>query len=116
MVHAGWIDPLEEYIVDPQESYFRDRPGTIFLSAHTHVPLVRTFQDKLYANPGSVGQPRDGDRRASFAVLDGRQIRIERVAYDMEATARAMRDAGFSSYYYSNLFTGTRIGAKSCAF
>jgi predicted phosphodiesterase len=113
MVHAGWYDPLDEYIVNPEESYFLDRPGAIFLSAHTHVPIVRTFREKVYANPGSVGQPRDGDPRAAFAVLDGRRIRIERVAYDIEATARAMRDAGFNSYYYSNLFAGTRIGAKT---
>jgi predicted phosphodiesterase len=113
MVHAGWDDPLDEYIVDPQEVYFRDRPGTIFLSAHTHIPLIRNFGSKLYANPGSVGQPRDGDPRSAFAVLDGRKIRIERVAYDIEATARAMRDAGFSPYYYNNLLAGTRIGHKS---
>lgn len=111
MVHAGWNDPLEEYILDPEESYFRDRPGTIFLSAHTHVPMVRTFTEKVYANPGSIGQPRDGDPRAAFAVLDGRQIRIERVPYDIEATARAMDAAGFQQYYYRNLFAGTRIGS-----
>jgi putative phosphoesterase len=113
MVHAGWSDPLDEYIVNPVENYFRDLPGTIFLSAHTHVPLVRTLGEKIYANPGSVGQPRDGDPRAAFAVLDGRRVGIKRVAYDIEATAQAMRDAGFSPYYYSNLFVGARIGAKS---
>jgi predicted phosphodiesterase len=113
MVHAGWNDPLDEYLIDPQESYFRNRPGTVFLSAHTHVPLIRNFEGKLYANPGSVGQPRDGDPRSAFAILDGRRIRIERVAYDVDAAARAMRDAGFSAYYYSNLFLGVRIGWQS---
>jgi predicted phosphodiesterase len=115
MVHGGWNDPLDEYLPDPQESYFRDRPGTIFLSAHTHVPLIRSFGDKSYANPGAVGQPRDGDARSAFAIVAGRQIHIERVAYDMDATARAMRDAGFSPYYYENLFAGVRIGAKSAS-
>jgi predicted phosphodiesterase len=115
MVHAGWNDPLDEYLLDPQESYFRDRPGAVFLSAHTHIPMVRTFAEKVYANPGSVGQPRDGDPRAAFAILDNRRIRIERVPYDIEATARAMQDAGFSKYYYDNLFEGVRIGSQSSA-
>jgi predicted phosphodiesterase len=113
MVHAGWNDPLDEYLVDPQEPYFRDRPGTIFLSGHTHIPLIRSFKDQVYANPGSVGQPRDVDPRSAFAIVEGRQIRIERVAYDVDATARAMRNAGFSQYYYNNLFLGVRIGAPS---
>ena len=111
MVHAGWNDPLDEYLLDPREAYFRDRPGTLFLSAHTHIPLVRIFAEKTYANPGSVGQPRDGDPRAAFAVLDGRDIRIERVHYDIEAAARAMQNAGFSDYYYGSLFRGARIGS-----
>ena len=111
MVHAGWNDSLDEYLLNPEEGYFRDLTGTIFLSGHTHIPIVRDFGDKLYANPGSVGQPRDGDPRASFAVLEGRQVRIERVAYDIDATASAMREAGFNLYYYRNLYGGTRIGA-----
>jgi predicted phosphodiesterase len=112
MVHGGWNDPLDEYLTDPQESYFRDLPGEIFLSAHTHVPMIRQFGDKIYANPGSVGQPRDGDPRASFAILNGGRLRIDRVEYDIDAAAGAMKAAGFTAYYYDNLFTGTRIGGN----
>jgi predicted phosphodiesterase len=111
MVHGGWQDPLDEYILAPEESYFEDRPGRIFLSGHTHIPAVCPFRDRTYANPGSVGQPRDGDPRAAFAILVDGQLRIERVAYDVEATGRAMQKAGFDSYYYRNLAAGTRIGA-----
>jgi diadenosine tetraphosphatase ApaH/serine/threonine PP2A family protein phosphatase len=112
MVHAGWQDPLDEYILTPEESYFLGRPGRIFLSGHTHIPVVLNFAGGVYANPGSVGQPRDGDPRASFAVLEDGQVRIERVAYDIEATGRAMEVAGFNPYYYRNLSVGKRIGAS----
>lgn len=112
MVHAGWKDALEEYLPNPEETYFRGLPGTIFLSGHTHVPMIREFGHGIYANPGSVGQPRDGDARAAFAVENGDRITIERVAYDIEATAYAMRKAGFEDYYYRNLYIGRQIGFK----
>jgi len=49
---------------------------------------------KLFINPGSVGQPRDGDFRASFAIWDQDHGRMEfyRVEYDVEATQAKMRE------------------------
>lgn len=49
---------------------------------------------KLFINPGSVGQPRDGDFRASFAIWDQDHARMEfyRVEYDVEATQAKMRE------------------------
>src|SRR5262249_50262110 len=50
---------------------------------------------KMFVNPGSVGQPRDGDPRASFAIWDQSQGRIEfyRVEYDIRETQKKMREA-----------------------
>ena len=45
-------------------------------------------------NPGSVGQPRDGDPRASYAIIDGGQVEFRRVSYDVDWTVRQLRDAG----------------------
>jgi diadenosine tetraphosphatase ApaH/serine/threonine PP2A family protein phosphatase len=42
-------------------------------------------------NPGSVGQPRDGDPRASFAVIENGRVALKRVAYDVERTVRDLR-------------------------
>src|SRR5207249_11264328 len=55
---------------------------------------------KLFINPGSVGQPRDGDPRASFAIWDQDRERIEfyRVEYDIEATQQKMREAELPPY------------------
>jgi len=57
-----------------------------------------------------VGQPRDGDPRASFAVFDGNDFYLHRVEYDVALMQEQMRQAGFESYYYENLTRGTRIG------
>jgi len=42
------------------------------------------FSERLYCNPGSVWQPRDGDARAAFAVITGVEIHLRRVEYDID--------------------------------
>jgi hypothetical protein len=44
----------------------------------------------IVANSGSVGQPHDGDRRASYLLIDGIQPAIRRVAYDLEHEVKAL--------------------------
>lgn len=51
-------------------------------------------EDKLICNVGSVGQPRDGDPRASYVLLAAETIYFRRVEYDMERTIKKMRDNG----------------------
>jgi diadenosine tetraphosphatase ApaH/serine/threonine PP2A family protein phosphatase len=82
-----------------------DRPCFV---GHTHVPGVigsdltwtspadcagryDTRGAPCIVNVGSVGQPRDGDTRASYALFDGQVVTFRRVAYDLAATARAIR-------------------------
>jgi predicted phosphodiesterase len=111
IVHGGWTDPVDEY-VQPSTEYFSAIEGRYFASGHTHVPCVWTNGVKTYCNPGSVGQPRDGDARASFATWDNYEFTIHRVEYDIDAIQEAMKSAGFAEYFYENLRAGTRIGGK----
>lgn len=111
IVHGGWKDPLEEYVV-PSHDYFSTLPGKYFASGHTHVPCVFSGGGKSYCNPGSVGQPRDGNRDASFATWDGNVFSLHRVAYDISAIQQHMASAGFSDYFYTNLDSGTQIGGR----
>ena len=111
MVHGGWNNPLDEYLL-PTREYFDNLKGETFASGHTHVPIVWTGGGKRYCNPGSVGQPRDGDPRASYAIFNQEGFKIIRVSYDIELTQRSMKKAGFSDYYYTNLLNGSRIGGK----
>lgn len=107
VVHGGWSDPLDEYL-KPSAEYFATLKGRRFLSGHTHLPCVQRYGDKVYCNPGSVGQPRDGDPRASFAVFDGTDFKIYRVEYDYRKVFALMEAAGFNDYYYGGLATGSR--------
>jgi putative phosphoesterase len=107
MVHGGWADPIDEYL-RPAKDYFERVEGRVFVSGHTHIQTVQCFGDKLYCNPGSVGQPRDGDPRAAFAVYDAGEFTLHRVEYDMQTVFDLMKAAGFSDYYYGGLKTGAR--------
>lgn len=106
VVHGGWSDPIDEYIREPDEAYFARLSGSIFVSGHTHVQSVHHFGRKTYCNPGSVGQPRDGDPRAAFATFDGKSFELHRVEYNMPKVFELMEAAGFNDYYYGGLKTG----------
>ena len=106
MVHGGWTNPIDEY-VKPSAEYFEKIEGTLLASGHTHIQGVYHFADKTYCNPGSVGQPRDGNPRAAFATFDGR-FKLHRVEYDIERVFQLMHEAGFNDYYYGCLKTGAR--------
>ncbi len=107
MVHGGWTDPIDEYL-KPTQEYFEKVVGDIFVSGHTHVQSIQIFGNKTHCNPGSVGQPRDGDPRAAFAIYDGSDFELHRVEYDMQKVFDLMDAAGFNDYYYGGLKTGSR--------
>ncbi|MCK1394729.1 metallophosphoesterase family protein [Bradyrhizobium sp. 1] len=110
IVHGGWSDPIDEYLREPDEAYFAPLPGRIFVSGHTHVQSLHHFAGQTYCNPGSVGQPRDGDPRAAFATFDGKSFELHRVEYNMRKVFELMEAAGFNDYYYGGLKTGaTRL-------
>lgn len=108
MVHGGWTNPIDEYL-SPTEEYFSKIEGKFFSSGHTHQQIISNFQNKVYCNPGSVGQPRDNDPKAGFATFDGKNFYLHRVAYDVDQVGVLMEKAGFSGYYYGCL----KVGAKN---
>ena len=64
---------------------FGERAPLMF-GGHTHVQLLRRYEDVVFVNPGSVGLPRDGDPRAAYAVIDDDRIELKRAAYPVEET------------------------------
>jgi phosphoesterase, MJ0936 family len=70
----------------------------LLVTGHTHVQGSRTFDGGVVMNPGSVGQPRDGDPRAAFAVVDldadPPAVDERRVEYDVERVVEAVEAAG----------------------
>lgn len=111
-VHGGPEDPRDQYLYAVDDDTVPEDVERLF-SGHTHVQaLMRMARGKWYCNPGSVGQPRDGDCRAAYAILDGDQIELRRVAYDIEETVASMKKAGFEPFLYENLYHGTQIGGR----
>ncbi|WP_254272818.1 metallophosphoesterase family protein [Haloarcula marina] len=68
----------------------------VLVMGHTHHQHHEVYADGIVMNPGSVGQPRDGDHRAAYAVLDLDAMTVEdrRVEYDTRAVINAVEDAG----------------------
>jgi diadenosine tetraphosphatase ApaH/serine/threonine PP2A family protein phosphatase len=108
-VHGSARNPLNEYVF-PEDVYNPKKMEKIFslidrccFQGHTHVPGIFTESgrflspeeigheyevgdEKVMVNVGSVGQPRDGDPRSCYAILDGDRISFRRVEYPFEAT------------------------------
>jgi predicted phosphodiesterase len=73
----------------------------VLAMGHTHLPMVRRLSAGLAVNPGSVGKPKDGDPRASYALLhlpsrprEEPWAEIVRVDYDLETEAALLEQAG----------------------
>jgi diadenosine tetraphosphatase ApaH/serine/threonine PP2A family protein phosphatase len=117
LVHGSPRDPIWEYVtsIPVARAGIAALSTPIGLFGHTHIPaafreldgqveLIRPGRDstidlrsgRLLLNPGSVGQPRDGDPAASFLILDleARLAIWQRVTYDIAATQSAMDAAG----------------------
>jgi putative phosphoesterase len=64
----------------------------VLVMGHTHVQAHEVFEEGIVMNPGSVGQPRDNDPRAAYAVLDLDTMTVaeHRVEYDIEAVEEAV--------------------------
>jgi diadenosine tetraphosphatase ApaH/serine/threonine PP2A family protein phosphatase len=108
-VHGSARNPLNEYVF-PEDIYNRRKLEKIFaliqgyaFQGHTHVPGVfterfaflspaeinfeyRLGEEKVMVNVGSVGQPRDGDPRSCYVIIEDDWVRFRRVEYALDAT------------------------------
>ncbi|AKH96524.1 phosphodiesterase, MJ0936 family [Halanaeroarchaeum sulfurireducens] len=68
----------------------------VLVMGHTHVQHAEQYDEGIVLNPGSVGQPRDRDPRAAYAIvdLDALSVETRRVEYDVDAVVDAIEAAG----------------------
>lgn len=131
LVHGSPREPIWEYIIYPSTAQlnFQFFGTQLCFVGHTHAPAIfreetptqqfqisipvpgqpiRTDDERLIINPGSVGQPRDGDPRASYMIFDpeARCVEYQRVAYDVSATQELMIERGLPESLISRLNFG----------
>jgi predicted phosphodiesterase len=116
LFHASPRDPVWEYVLTWQaaQAAIHDSAFEITIVGHSHVPLaiaddpdeagghapggteIDLARGRWLLNPGSVGQPRDGDPAAAWLLLDlaERRASFLRVPYDVERTQAEIRDLG----------------------
>ena len=116
LVHATPRDPLDEYLGNDPDAW-RTRLESIDADfvcvGHTHMPFHLDLGRVQVINPGSVGQPRDGDPRCSYVVIDDGRIEFRRVEYDIDETVRQMRESGLSEEMLDLAETVLRTGGKT---
>jgi putative phosphoesterase len=80
----------------------------VLVMGHTHVQHHAVYDDGVVMNPGSVGQPRDGDPRAAYAILDLQALSVDerRVEYDVDAVQDAIADTDLPGRIGSRLERG----------
>jgi predicted phosphodiesterase len=85
-LHASPADELYQYVSKEDAANLEVRGTDLLVVGHTHIPYEVNNGSTWIVNPGSVGMPKDGDPRASYAILDtyDRKVRFERAAYDTE--------------------------------
>lgn len=121
IIHGSPQYPLDEYILPntPQQKdlfpFMELFEIRVLLLGHTHIPFIdkasseETGIEMLICNPGSIGQPRDKDPRASYAVLDFESLSAEivRVDYDTDFVHRKIMEVGLPEYLGERLHKGT---------
>jgi len=133
LFHASPRDPVWEYVLSLEQASdcLRMQPRRVALIGHSHVALYFTGpgrdagdevrgaqaldqttldlgEGRWLVNPGSVGQPRDGDPRAAWLELDTGEwtARYHRVEYEIDEAARAIADAGLPKQLGERLYAG----------
>lgn len=100
LCHGSPWDSLEEYIYPDYSEFqrFADVDADWVILGHTHYPMFREISGRKIINPGSCGQPRDGDCRASYAILDtaSRGVTFHRVVYDASSLIEDIRALGLN--------------------
>lgn len=98
LVHASpndlWRAPMPNASDEELRSTYASLRAPIVVYGHIHRPYVRRLQGMTVANTGSVSQSYDGDTRASYLVIDGENVTIRRVEYDVESEAKELLRSG----------------------
>ena len=115
LVHATPRDPMDEYLTDDAAAWgkrLENIDADFVCVGHTHIPCHLHVGDRQLINPGSVGQPRDGDPRASYAVIENGRIELKRIDYDIESAVRQIESSGLDQEMVELACATLRTGGR----
>jgi putative phosphoesterase len=116
LCHATPRDALYDYRLVPTASdelvinLVGNAQTDVLVVGHTHLPFVRKLKHTTIVNPGSVGQPLDGDPRAAFGLWEDGHITLRRAAYDVEAAVSEFRRSWLKAAWVDTLVHILRNG------
>ncbi|HTP25064.1 MAG TPA: YfcE family phosphodiesterase [Anaeromyxobacteraceae bacterium] len=114
LVHATPADPLFRYLpASDVAAWQREVAGLgadLLLVGHTHTPILVDLGSTRLLNPGSVGLPRSGDPRASYALIVDGEPELKRVAYDIGKNVRRLWQCGLPHDVARSLETIYTVG------
>ena len=93
LVHATPIDPMYGYLQPTADGWsreVREIGPEVLVVGHSHLQYRHHVGGRTILNPGSVGQPRHGDNRAAYIMIEDGNLMFCRVVYDVERTVRAL--------------------------
>ncbi len=117
-VHASPRNHLFSYTLIPSASdeHVRKQVGGVradyVLLGHPHFQMLRRAERRTVLNPGSVGQPRDGDPRAAYAVIEDGAVSLRRAAYDVERTVGDLKRLPVEPAVVEQLSAILRVGTR----
>ena len=115
LMHATPRDPMDEYLADDPAGWQLRLQGIdadIVCVGHSHVQFRLDIDGVQVINPGSVGQPRDGDPRCAYAVIEDGKVQLKRVAYDIDATVAHLRNSGIDADVVEMAESALRTGGR----
>jgi len=115
LVHATPRDPMDEYLIDDPlawQSRLEGIDADILCVGHSHIQFHLEFGKVQVLNPGSVGQPRDGDPRCAYAIIDDGKVQLRRVDYDIDATVTHLRQSGINGSVLEMAESALRTGGR----
>ena len=116
LVHATPTDPLCGLLKPADDGWSREvrQIGPeVLVVGHSHLPFRHHVAGHTILNPGSVGQPRHGDNRASYIIIEDGTLMFCRVAYNVERTVKALMRSGVEPAATAVLVQLLRTGQPS---
>jgi predicted phosphodiesterase len=111
-----WTEDRPEAFCTKMAETAAAKTGDVIAFGHTHLPYHRVVEGIHFVNTGSVGRPKDGDKRAGFVVLDlgagDPTVEFIRVEYDVKKAADAIRSSDLPPDFAEFLESGGRLAAK----